>query len=110
MLLILLWFSTWRGGAVGPDGKPISSYDAVTALISILGIMVAVLAIGLAVAAFFGFQAIREILLARCDIVVNDRLNNHPLFRQWGSQGLQPRQDLAAPEAGAEVNPEANNI
>ena len=45
---------------IAPAGGPIRSFDAVSAEVTILGVILGAVAIGLAVAAFFGYQPWRR--------------------------------------------------
>src|SRR5437762_10417527 len=68
---MLLWLH-----AIGPDGKPIDSYDAIVTLITILGVILCAVALGLAAAAFFGYQASEAVMLRRADQLVSERFED----------------------------------
>jgi hypothetical protein len=78
---MLFWFCVDRLHAVGPDGAPTNTYDAISLQITILGIILTAMAIGLGVASIFGYQALRESMLTRADQLVNERLQQHPIFK-----------------------------
>jgi hypothetical protein len=61
---------------VAPDGGAINSYDAISTQITILGVILGAVAIGLAAAAFFGYQALEGVMLRRADDLWNQRLEN----------------------------------
>lgn len=89
ILCLIFWFSIDRLHAVGPNRQPIASYDAISLQISILSLVVTAVGIGLAVASIFGYQALRDAVLARADKLVNERMNErlketaHP--RVWSA-------------------------
>ena len=58
-------FMLFGARTIGPDGASIASYDAIVTLITILGVILAAVAIGLAAAAFFGYQALARIIHRR---------------------------------------------
>jgi hypothetical protein len=102
LLFMIWWFCLDRLQAVGPNGAPTDSYDAISLQITILGVMMAAMAIGLGVAAIFGFQALRDHMFMRVDEQINLRLGR--LGPKGGvSEGLTPK----GPEipGGANVAP-----
>ncbi len=99
-LLFLLWL-TYAGAlhAYGPDGEPISSYDAISLEVTILAVIVTAMAVGLGIAAIFGYQALVETvstrLLSRADDLVNERLQNNPALK--GPTASGPADSPSAP-------------
>lgn len=59
-----------------PDGTRINSYDVISLQITILGVILGAVAIGLAAAAFFGYKALEGVMLRRADDLWNQRLEN----------------------------------
>jgi hypothetical protein len=108
---MLFWFCVDRLHAVGPDGQPTNSYDAISLQVTILSVILTALGIGLAIASIFGYQALREAMLARADEVVNERLQGHPAFAATfkgpPSGGSAPPQ---LPPAGGGVAEESENL
>lgn len=78
------------------------SYDAISLQITILGVMLATMAIGLGIAAVFGFQALRDHMLMRVDEQINLRVQGN-LGSKGGPVGVSPK----GPEipGGAGVSP-----
>ena len=62
--------------AIGPDGRPIDSYDAIVTLVTILGLILGALALGLGAAAFFGYQALEGAMMRHADKLVSERFAN----------------------------------
>jgi len=85
--------------AIGPDGKPIDSYDAIVTLITILGVILGAVALGLAAAAVFGYQALESVMLRRADELWDNRLKN--LEDSQPPEGTSP-EPPATPPAQAE--------
>jgi hypothetical protein len=98
-LFLVFWMWVGKLHAYGPDARPINSYDAISLQITILGIIITAMAIGLAIASIFGYQALRESMLSRAESLVNTRLDNHPLFKGIAVGGAQS--SPAAPAGGA---------
>lgn len=77
-----MWFifafmlHTVKLDARGPNGIAINSYDAISTQITILGLILGAVALGLAAAAFFGYQALEGVVLRRADELWNQRLEN----------------------------------
>jgi hypothetical protein len=73
-VLIFAWIlSTTHFHSARPSGT-FDSYDAISVQITILGIILGAVGLGLAAAAFFGYQALEGIVLRRADELVNQRL------------------------------------
>lgn len=70
-----------RFNALGPDGVSIDSYDAISTQITILGVILGAVALGLAAAAFFGYQALEAVVLRRADELVSERFANLNQFQ-----------------------------
>ena len=77
--LIIFGFMLFGLHALGPDG-PIDSYDAIVTLVTILGVILGAVALGLAAMAFFGYQALEGAMLRRADELVSERFAN---LKQW---------------------------
>jgi hypothetical protein len=80
LFFLVFWFWVGHLHAVGPYGRPVDTYDAISLQITVLGLVIAAMAIGLAIASIFGYQAIRDTTFTRTMEYVNQRLNRHPLF------------------------------
>jgi hypothetical protein len=55
---------------------PVDSYDAIVTLVTILAVILGAVALGLAAAAFFGYQALEAVMLRRADELVSERFEN----------------------------------
>jgi hypothetical protein len=74
LLLFVLLIS--RLSPVEPVGGTSNLYDAISIQITILTVVLGAVAIGLAAAAFFGYQALEGVVLRRADALWNQRLEN----------------------------------
>lgn len=90
LLFMLWWFCVDRLHAVGPNGTATSSYDAISLQITILGVLLASMAIGLGAAAVFGYQALRDHMLMRVDEQINQRFQGNSGSKS-GAIGLSPK-------------------
>lgn len=89
-LFMIWWFCIDRLHAVGPNGKEINSYDVISLEITILGVLLAAMAIGLGAAAVFGYQALRDHMLMRVDEQINQRFQGG--FPSKGApDGISPK-------------------
>lgn len=77
--IIIFGFMLFGLHALGPDG-PIDSYDAIVTLVTILGVILGAVALGLAAMAFFGYQALEGAMLRHADELVSKRFEN---LGQW---------------------------
>jgi hypothetical protein len=73
---LIFGFMLYHMQAVGPDGMPVDSYDAIVTLVTILAVILGAVALGLAAAAFFGYQALEAVMLRRADELVSERFEN----------------------------------
>jgi hypothetical protein len=83
---------------LGPDGRPPDSYDAIVTLITILGVILGAVALGLAAAAFFGYQALEAVVLRRADELVSERFENLNQFQPPEGTGAAPEPPAQAEE------------
>lgn len=111
-LFMIFWFSVSRLRAVGPDAMPINNYDAISLQITILGIILTAVAIGIAIVSVFGYQALREAVLARADALVNQRLNKGPASSEGGedSGGAAPSGEEIVPPDAETIELESNQL
>lgn len=89
-LFLMFWFWVDRARPLGPNAEPLASYDAISLQITILGIILAAVAVGLGVAAVFGYTALRDHMLMNTEKLINERLENHPMLK-GGLRGLTQR-------------------
>ena len=73
LMCLIFWFSATRIEVVDPP-KGVTTYDAISLQITILSIVVAAVAFGLAIVSVFGYQAIRAGLLEHAEKLVNEHL------------------------------------
>jgi hypothetical protein len=79
LLFMIWWLCLDRLEVVSPSTiRTEHSYDAISLQITILGVMLASMAIGLGIAAVFGFQALRDHMLMRVDEQINQRFQSGP--------------------------------
>jgi hypothetical protein len=84
--------------AIGPDGNPTTSYDAIVTLLTILAVILGALAIGLGAAAFFGYQALEGAMLRHADKLVSERFANLRQAQEPEGTGLPPMPPAQAEE------------
>jgi hypothetical protein len=87
LLSLLFWLWSDRLHSIGADGVAVNSYDAISLQISVLGIIITAMAIGLGIASVFGYQALQQSMLTRAETLVNARLDGHPLFKDGAIAG-----------------------
>ena len=98
-ILIFAWLiSTTHFHSERPVGA-FDSYDAISVQITILGIILGAVGLGLAVAAFFGYQALEGIVLRRADELVNQRLKRLEAEETEGDEPT-PFIDVTPPTEG----------
>jgi len=88
-LFMIWWFCLDRLQAVGPDGSPTTKYDAISLEITILGVLLAAMAIGLGIAAVFGYTALRDHMLMKTEELINQRFQS--LDPKGGQISAAPR-------------------
>jgi hypothetical protein len=74
LVLFVLFIS--RLSPVQPLGGASNLYDAISIQITILSVLLTAVALGLAAAAFFGYQALERVMLRRADELWNERQEN----------------------------------
>jgi hypothetical protein len=74
--LILFVVLISRLSPVQPVGGTSHLYDAISIQITILSVLLTAVALGLAAAAFFGYQALERVMLRRADELWNERQEN----------------------------------
>ena len=87
--LVLFVCLVSRMSPVEPIGGTSHLYDAISIQITILTVVLGAVALGLAAAAFFGYQALEGVVLRRADQLVSERLEN--LNQSQGPDGRGPR-------------------
>ena len=84
--------------AIGPDGAPTTSYDAIVTLLTILAVILGAVAIGLGAAAFFGYQALEGAMLRQTDKLVSERFENQRQAQKPEGTGPPPTPPTQAEE------------
>jgi hypothetical protein len=88
--LLLFGLLISRLSPVQPLGGTSHLYDAISIQITILTVVLGAVALGLAAAAFFGYQALEAVVLRRADELVSRRLELQKPSQSQTGTGLPP--------------------
>lgn len=98
---MIWWLCLDRLEVVSPSAiRTEHSYDAISLQITILGVTLATMAIGLGIAAVFGYTALRDHMLMKTEQLINERLDNHPVLKGGYSGLTQKGPEVPGNDAG----------